>query len=451
MSVQSALRLLAASASLLLLVGCRSTVAGGSSAAPVPAKPAAESTGPGPSLLGGMHAPLYALHGVDAASPEAFAALSAQLTASDLVRVTDAAIRAELTSVSAAPNDPKTLSRVADLLTQERRYGLASFFLDRAAALAPDDPNVFYDLGNALLSFERPSLAIEAFDRAAALDPGSGHVWERLARACLAEGRLREKSVRNTRLALQKTVDLDAREDARLWAATALVRLDMAEGTYNGPAWDKVGADGKPEGIGPLRVRTNEYYERALLTREPAERIELLAEAVARDPEHIAAVIDLARELLDAGRFEEAIPRFEEARRLGAESAGLGVADAMAGEAICLAALDRGNDADALARAAVAADEDSPFARYAHARVAWLAGDAELAMARCREALERWPEHSGALALMGRCLDSAGESELARRALTYAQWAEASPTRRDEIGDLLKGLDARKDGAGAAR
>jgi tetratricopeptide (TPR) repeat protein len=407
-------------------------------AAPVAAVPVA-------CLLGDLHDPIFALHQIDKADPEAFTKLAQALTASDLIRLTDPAIRAQLTEVAVAPNDASALMRGAELLSQERRFGVASLFLDHAAQAQHDDPEVFRALGDALMEFGRPSLAIEAYDRAVELKIEDAALWEKLARACLAEGRMRDKSPRSTRTALQKVRELGASEDSRLWAETALVRLDMAEGKYRGPRWDAKGDDGKPLGIGPLRVRTTASFEKAQLAREPAEKLELLAEAVQEDHGSLGAVYDLALALMDAERWVDAVPHLEEARKLGAKSDPAIVPDAMAGEAICLAHLGKGTEADPLARAAIEAAPESAFARYAHARVAWLAQNPAMAEERATQALERWPEHGPSLMLLGECLKARGDAAAARRALDYALWAECSPSGKEKIRDLLRGVGGSGD------
>ncbi len=398
-------------------------------------------------VLDALHEPVYALHQVDPAVPEALTQLTQALTASDLVRITDPEIRAQCMEVASAPDDAAALVRFAELLSRERRYGLASLFLDHAAAAQHDDAEILSRLGDALVAFGRPSLAIEAYDRATALRPEDATLWERLANACLAEGRMRDKSPRSTRAALAKVKEIGS-EEKRLWAETALVRLDMAEGKYNGPAWDARGDDGKPAGIGPLRVRTTPSFEKAQLSRDPAERLELLAEAVQEDHGNVGAVYNLGLALLAAERWIDAVPHFEEARRLGAKASPEIVPDAMAGEAICLAHLDKATEADPLARAAIEAAPESAFARYAHARVAWLTHNAPMAEERATQALERWPEHGRSLALLGECLQARGESAAARRALEYAVWAESDPKARETIRDLLKGLGGGGGGAG---
>lgn len=408
---------------------------------PQPSTPAAEAeTVAVACLLGDLHDPIFALHQIDKADPEAFTKLAQALTASDLIRLTNPAVRAQLSEVAVAPDDASALVRTAELLSQERRFGVASLFLDHAAQAQHDDAEVFRALGDALMAFGRPSLAIEAYDRGVELKIEDAALWEQLARACLAEGRMRDKSPRGTRVALQKVRELSASEESRLWAETALVRLDMAEGKYTGPRWDAKGEDGKPLGIGPLRVRTTVSFEKAQLARDSAERLEMLAEAVQEDHASLGAVYDLGLALLDAERWVDAVPHLEEARRLGAKADPTIVPDAMAGEAICLAHLGKGTEADPLARAAIEAAPESAFARYAHARVAWLAQNPAMAEERATQALERWPEHGPSLMLLGECLEARGEAAAARRALEYALWAENSPSGKEKIRDLLRGM-----------
>jgi predicted negative regulator of RcsB-dependent stress response len=74
------------------------------------------------------------------------------------------------------------------------------------------------------------------------------------------------------------------------------------------------------------------------------------------------------------------------------------------------------------------------------ARVSWLAGDTEGAKGRCLEALARWPEHAGALDLLGDCFRRSGDLTLAERAWKYAAWAEPSPEKRAEIQGKLHDL-----------
>jgi tetratricopeptide (TPR) repeat protein len=414
--------------------GSRRSGAGGRTAArdETPAAPASFAC-----LLGATHEPILTLHGINPTAPDAIMQLAEALTASDLIRLNGNEIRVQLTEVAAAPDDPAALAKLADLLGAERRYGLASLFLDHAAAVGGEDPEVFRRLGDALVASGRPNLAIEAYDRGVSLKPEDGALWERLARACLTEGRLREKSQRSTRAALQKVRELNPSPESKLWAETALIRLDLADGSYQGPRWDARGDDGKPLGIGPLRVRTTAAFERAQLAREPAERLQLLEDAAREDPTNLGVLHNLALALLDAERYPEAVTRLEADRRIGAKEAPALVPEAMASEALCLAHIGSGTEADRLARAAIEAAPESAYARYVHGRVSWLAHDVLMAEERAKQALGLWPEHAPSLALLGECYQVGGELPFARRAFEYALWAEGDPLRRETTRKLL--------------
>lgn len=415
--------------------------AGGAAAPPRPAPPAEQPLG---RLLGRTHAPVFALLEVNPDAPSAFADLASALTASDLVKTKNAALIAQLSKVAADAKAPVELVRLAGMLSAERRCGLASLWLDYAALLDPGSADTLAELGDALLGFDRPSLAIQAYDKAVSLDPNATFVWERLARACLAEGRARRGRTTGPSLrdVLEKVKQLDTREDVRNWADTALVRLSMAEGTYAGPPWNAPGPDGKPKGIGPLRLRTNVPFEKGLIERDATKREELFAESLREDPGLAPAALDLALALQEEGKHADAVPYFEEARKRGAQSPDVSVTDAMAGEALSLVKLGRAAEAEALASAAAKADATSAYARYVRALIAWEGDDVKGAAERCLEALALQPEHPAALTLLGDCYARDRQANLAQRAYEYAFWAEPSSEKRAEITGKIRDLGA---------
>jgi len=439
-----ALRLLALLAVAVNVFGCRTDSQSAASdrvsataAAPRPAPPAEQPLG---RLLGRTHAPFFALLKVNPDAPSAFADLASALTASDLLKTKSTDLIAQLSKVAAGQKAPAELVRLADLLSAEHRYGLASLWLDYAALLDPGSADTLAELGDALLGFDRPSLAIQAYDKAVELDPNATFVWAKLARACLAEGRARRgrSTGPSLRDVLEKVKQLDGRDDERKWAETALVRLSMAEGGYTGPRWNAAGPDGKPKGIGPLRLRTNVPFEKGLIERDAAKREELFAEALREDSGLAPAALDLALALQEESKHADAVPYFEEARRLGAQAPEVSVPDAMAGEALSLVKLGRASEAEALASAAAKVDATSAYARYVRALIACEVDDVKGAAERCLEALALKPEHPGALALLGDCYARDGQPKLARRAYEYASWAEPSADKRAEITGKIR-------------
>jgi tetratricopeptide (TPR) repeat protein len=407
---------------------------------PPPAEPAQpvveDEPAPLTYMLGDTHRPLLELHGIEASSPDqAVSELAVATSASDLLPVNHSALRAQLSKVAAQPDIAMELLTLGEVCVEERRYGLSTFWLDRAAALDPLYPRIFVQMGDALREFDRPSLAIEAYDRAASLDPEAGMVWVKLGRLCMEEGRRREarEDGPSLRQILQNAQERAPDEADRLWAETALARLDLAEGLYEGAPWDEEGSDGEPVGVGPLRVRTTAALERGLLARDVDVRIAHFRQAAQLDPRSAVPAYNLALALKDAQLYAEAVAEFERAREIAAESGEISVPEAMAGEAACLVAMGQIAEAEALASAAAGADPELAYAHYVHALTAWEAGDVEATMERCRAALAVWPEHAESLDLIGDCLLAQALPAEAGRAYRYALWAEGDSDRRAEI------------------
>jgi tetratricopeptide (TPR) repeat protein len=233
----------------------------------------------------------------------------------------DASVTATPSAVDAAgglagvlPSGPgaELLIKGRDAL-DARRYQRAVQFLEQAAAQRPQDPEVFYLLGTAYwrevwpfsLSVEK---AIQAFERVLQLPQTPNSPWahrsiEQLARACLRNERLEE-----ARHYLTQILTNETRADQVAKYQTQLQEIDLDQGTYVGSEDTERNEAGEILGpIGPLKMRTNQNFEKGRHTENFEKQVTYYQAAAQTDPSMYQSYYKVATALMGLTRYQEAI------------------------------------------------------------------------------------------------------------------------------------------------
>lgn len=202
-----------------------------------------------------------------------------------------------------------------------RRYRRAADRLTTVVAQAPAHGEAWLLLGRAYWSDDRADSlsadqAVEAFSRAVALDPPMATLWGRDALAQLALSAVRSERLEMARAAYRRLLTFEKQTERRAQYESQLEEIALDEGTYKPTAATKFGPTGEITGpIGPLRMRTNRWFEKGRHTQDPVKAEVYYRNAIVADPamwqSHLNYGIALARQR----KFEAALAPLAEADR----------------------------------------------------------------------------------------------------------------------------------------
>lgn len=339
--------------------------------------------------------------------------------------------------------------------------------------------------------------------RVVAAAPEFGPAWWRLGEAEFKAGRL-DRAGEAWRRALSLDEPAEAAEPlasaerapgapVSAYAALGLARLALAQGDAEGAAARLEDATAEAPGFGPaFRLLGDAYatlgrdedaaralqtadrlplYEPYLdrlsaalvresrsttfllqhaatvdLTTNSAWREHLIRRALEIDPDHPAALAELARTYRIVRRYDEALELLERQRRRRPDDLGV-----LADIGRCLSGLGRYAEAEPMFRRALEGLDDAPT-RYALGLVLGRTGRAAEAIAEYRRALDRNPNHVGALNNLGVALATQGRMDEA--AQHFERLTAVSPGDADahaNLGLALAAAGARERAARALR
>ena len=202
-----------------------------------------------------------------------------------------------------------------------RRYRAATGRLEALLARGPVNGEAWLLLGRAYWADDRADSlsadrAVEAFSRAVALDPPMTTVWGREALEQLALSAVRSERLEMARTAYRRLLTLEKLPDRRAQYESQLEEIALDEGTYKPTASTRFGPTGEITGpIGPLRMRTNRWFEKGRHTQDPVKAEVYYRNAIVADPamwqSHLNYGIALARQR----KFDAALAPLAEADR----------------------------------------------------------------------------------------------------------------------------------------
>ena len=205
---------------------------------------------------------------------------------------------------------------------ESRRYRTAITHLKAATTEAPDDSEAFYLLGTAYWGEDRPypissNKAIDALRQAVELD-GDGSIGLP-ALEYLATIYLRNERLPEARRSYQQLLKHEMREEIVLLYLTRIDEIDLDTGRYVPTPQNPRNARGEVvDNVGPLRMHTNQYFEKGQHTWDPVKRVNYFSQAIETDPTLFQAYNNLGVALMHLGRCREAVPHFDKALQVRA-------------------------------------------------------------------------------------------------------------------------------------
>ncbi len=195
------------------------------------------------------------------------------------------------------------LNHGQDLL-QQRRFRQCADEMEKTVQRWPDSVAAHYLLGRACWGQDRRASlsvnrAIEAFARAAELDPAaadpiSARALEQLAFACVHHERLTEAAD-----AFQKLLQGDIDADRRRKFQGQIDEIDLDQGVYQRKPDDRVNERGEVIQFAPPgNMQTNQWYEKARHTNDPAKWLRWYTLATQSDQAYSRALQHRSRSVL---------------------------------------------------------------------------------------------------------------------------------------------------------
>ncbi len=329
------------------------------------------------------------------------------------------------------PRQRDGLRNLAILLTERGEFAEAEALLRRCLEVDPDSPHAHFALGVALLRLKRVAEAAQAFRGAHERDPGHLPALVNLGTALAELGRREEAAE-----ALERALALEPRSaDALL--SLAILRSEAGDHA----AALELAAQAREAGGG----RAHFWHTQGVLQLGAGmldEAIESFQAAVAAQPDHVDALVNLGSSLGDVGRPGEAILHFQRALALERSNAGIW-------SNLGLARLEAGRPdaaAQAVARAAELAPE-MPLVLGHQGLLAAVGGRLEESEAKYRAALAREPASASFCIGLGTVLYERGELE--QTAALYRDFVRAHPASasiRFELAAILLELGRFADG-----
>jgi tetratricopeptide (TPR) repeat protein len=204
---------------------------------------------------------------------------------------------------------------------EERRYQRAVERLLRLVSDGRADGEALLLLGEAYFADDRADSlsaegAVDAYANAVALDPELVTAWGRAALERLAVAAVRSERLEIARGAYRRLLTIEQRPEFRARYETQLDEIDLDEGTYQPTPATQFGPTGEIIGpIGPLQMRTNQWFEKGRHTQDPAKAEIYYQKAIDADPvmwqSHLNYGIALARQR----KHEQALAPLAEAAR----------------------------------------------------------------------------------------------------------------------------------------
>lgn len=158
-----------------------------------------------------------------------------------------------------------------------RRYLEAVRHLTAAAAANPARGEVFYLLGVAYWADDRAmsisaDKAAAAFTRAVVADSSAQTAWRRQALEQLAVASVRSEKLERARAAYERLLRIDATPDLRARYQTQIEEIELDQGNYQPRESTQFGPTGEIIGpVGPLKMRTNRWFEKGRHTQDPVK------------------------------------------------------------------------------------------------------------------------------------------------------------------------------------
>jgi tetratricopeptide (TPR) repeat protein len=202
-----------------------------------------------------------------------------------------------------------------------RRYLEAVRHLTRATAADPTAGEAFYLLGVAYWADDRSisisaDKAVAAFQRAVAADADATTSWGRSALTQLAVSAVRSERLAEARRAYQKLLTIENAPDVRARYETQLEEIALDEGVYQPRSQTLRGPTGEMIGpIGPLAMRTNQWFEKGRHTQDPVKAEEYYRRAAEVDPPMWQAHLNYGIALARQRKFAQSLAPLAEAAR----------------------------------------------------------------------------------------------------------------------------------------
>lgn len=323
------------------------------------------------------------------------------------------ALQAFEKAASLDPENPEFQRALGGVLNDVGRHEEALNVLAGGLELNPSDPAIHGRMGSALISLGRFEEAVDALSIATELAPASDTYQERLGVAFNLLGRPGDALA-----ALDRAVALDGDNSAaHSNRGVALAGLDRNEEALEAftRALELEPDPDVGSNIGAVLVRLGRNEEALAALRRAAD--------LRPDNAHLHFKIASLLYLLD--RPEEAIPELEQSIEL---EPGSSASYKLRGD--LLEELERFDEAEEAIRQGIELVEDDQDLRFALVAIGFVRGDADVGMARLREALAAWAEKREG---------PAGEPEILCRALwdTMAEGLSAD----ELIGEIVAAYD----------
>ncbi len=271
--------------------------------------------------------------------------------------------------VSSFPDDMTSRKRLAEVHRLQRDFDEAERIIDEVLRRAPEDASAMVIRGRIAAQRRNEEVALEYFEKAAetAPDYGEASYWKAVL---IQESRPSE--------ALTLLGEIEPADAAFEKAVLRRARMNASAGRNEQAIIDlRRGLDFRPQS--PL-------IRRALAMRYMATGQHLKAadewQALLRQRVDAQLLVQLGRALYLAGRYGPALERYEQAREMAPESA-----QALVGEASCLVALDRQEEALRRTYAVMEKYDKKAWPRLALSQIYELMGEYDEALAALSNSL----------------------------------------------------------------
>lgn len=199
------------------------------------------------------------------------------------------------------------------------RFLEAARILRDEVTARPTSGEAWYLLGRAYWADDRAmsisaDKAVEAFAAATALDRDAKTAWGKAALAELALAALRSERLDRAQAAYRRLLAIETRRDVLDGYRTQLEEIELDKGTYQATPAHLRGPTGEVVWpIGPLKMRTNTWFEKGRHTQDPAKAEGYYLKAIAADPVMWQAHLNYGIALARQRKFAESLAPLAEA------------------------------------------------------------------------------------------------------------------------------------------
>ncbi|MBU24210.1 MAG: hypothetical protein CL476_14075 [Acidobacteria bacterium] len=332
-----------------------------------------------------------------------------------------------LVASTALAQDATTAISEGATALENRRFRDAVASLETATRLSREAPDAYYLLGAAYWGEDRSypisaDKAIAALRRAVELDPDGA--MGQLALEHLATVYLRNERMPEARRAYQQLLARETREQMVMIYLTRIDEIDLDTGRYVPTAENPRNALGEVTGgVGPLRMHTNQYFEKGRHTWDLVKHVNYFTRAIEADPTLFQAYNNLGVALMHLGRCREAVVQFDRAQQMWNTLQPPSVGpypDPHVWRLRCYIELGDLEKAAVDYEALKTIDEYNFFATLYTIRLAIAAGQAEDAIAPLEQALSEDPDNIEVLQTLGQAYAAVGRIDDAARVLSDA-------------------------------